>query len=189
MLIPEVLIPTLKYEHNPVFFIEDGVIFLRIFCTLNKKFKMADNENPGDLKKPSENEIADYYDDVKKLEMKGHENGIKKARTALFATAVLLLIGEIITANAIGAEFTPLLIGIIAIEVGVFVALALWTKTKPFTAIVVGLILFILYWVLGIALNGGEGIYKGALIKVIIIVLLASALKPARDWERLKKNG
>ena len=96
---------------------------------------MAENEIPENQPKPAENEIADYYEGVKKQEMKGHETGIRKARNALFAAAALLLLGEIISATASGVPFTPLLIGIIVVEVGLFVALALWTKTKPYTAI------------------------------------------------------
>lgn len=146
-------------------------------------------QSPDTQPKQSENEISDYYEGVKKSEMQGHENGIKKARTALFVTAGLLLLGEIINASTSGVEWTPLMIGIVAVEVGVFIALALWTKTKPFTAIVVGLILFILLWVLAIVLVGGRAAYSGIVVKAVIIFFLASALKPARAWENLKKNG
>lgn len=136
----------------------------------------------------SGDEIADYYDGVKKLEMEGHASGIRKARNALFATAVILLIGEIITASASGIEWTPLAIGIIAVEVGVFIALALWTKTKPYTAIIVGIIFFLLLWVLAIVVIGGRAAYSGILVRIIILSILISALKPAKAWEDLKKS-
>ena len=101
---------------------------------------MPENQPTGSEQKPhSEHEIAEYYEGVKELEMKGHESGIKKARGALFATAALFLIGEIISASVSGTPWTPVLIAIVAVEVGVFVALGFWTKTKPFTAIIVGI--------------------------------------------------
>ena len=151
---------------------------------------MAENETPNPNPAPPQEEhaIADYYNDVKKLEMQGYESGIRKARTALFVTAGLLLLGEVITASVQQLEWTPLLIGIIAIEVGIFVALGFWTKTKPYTAILVGLILFILYWILAIALNGVEAAYKGIIIKVVIIVYLVQSLKPAKAWEDMRKT-
>ena len=121
--------------------------------------------------------------------MEGHETGIKKARNALFVTAAIILLGEIISASASGVPFTALLIGIIAVEVGIFVALGFWTKTKPYTAIVVGLILFIVLWIAAIAIIGGKAAYSGIIIKIVIISYLASALKPAKAWEDLKKNG
>lgn len=167
---------------------EMGFIFLQNLLTLNK-ILIAMSENQHDPAQKSEHEIADYYDDVKKLEIQGYESGIKKARTALFVTAALLLIGEIINASSIDFAFTPLMIGIIVFEVGIFVALALWTKTKPYTAIITGLIVFLLIWVAGIVLIGDKAIYSGIIVKIIIIVNLIIALKPAKAWEDAKKNG
>ncbi len=151
---------------------------------------MSEQQNNPTPDSPKENEIADYFEGVKKLEMEGHETGIKKARNALFITAGLVLLGEIIAISTSGAEITPLVVGIIAVEVGVFVGLAFWTKTKPYAAIITGLILFILLWIVAVAVNddGGQSIYKGILVKAIIIYTLVSALKPAKEWETLKKN-
>jgi hypothetical protein len=146
------------------------------------------SENQNDPAPKSEHEIADYYDGVKKLEIQGYETGIKKARTALFVTAGLLFVWEMISASTIDFAFTPLMIGIIVFEVGIFIALALWTKTKPFTAIITGLIIFLLLWGASIALIGGKAVYSGIIVKVIIIVNLVSALKPAKAWEDAKKN-
>jgi hypothetical protein len=147
---------------------------------------MSDNVNPNEQK--SEHEIADYYEGMKKLEMEGHETGIKKARNALFITAGVLLLGEIITMSMSHLEWTPMVMAIVAIEVGVFIALAFWTKTKPYTAIIVGLIVFIGLWVLAIATTGGRAAYSGIIVRIIILSVLISALKPAKEWEQLKKN-
>lgn len=135
-----------------------------------------------------EDVIADYYEGVKDLEMQGYETGIKKARNTLFVTAGLVFLSEMIGASVQGIPVTALLVGIAAVEAGLFVALGFWTKTKPFTAIIVGLILFIGLWVLTIALTSTEAIYKGILVKIIIISYLASALKPAKAWEDAKKR-
>ena len=145
---------------------------------------------PTDNPPPEENKdvIADYYDGVKQMEMEGHETGIKKARNALFVTAVLVTVSELITARAQGFDFTPLIVGIALAEGGVFAALAFWTKKKPFSAIVVGLILFLLLWAVVIYVNGVTGIYSGIIFRVIVIVYLAQAIKPARAWEQLKKQ-
>ena len=150
---------------------------------------MSENQNPDNQQPPAENEIADYYDGVKKLEMEGHETGIKKARNALFVTAVVIFIGELVSAGVSGIEITPLLIGIALVEAGIFVGLGFWTKTKPYTAIIVGLIVFILMWVLAIAVTGGRAAYSGIIVRIIIISYLVSALKHAKAWEELKKNG
>jgi hypothetical protein len=161
---------------------------LENLLTLTKNLAVM-SEHQTDPAPKSEHEIADYYDGVKKLEIQGYETGIKKARTALFITAGLLLLGEIISASSIDFAFTPMMIGIIVFEVGIFIALALWTKTKPYTAIITGLIIFLLLWGASIALIGGKAVYSGIIFKIIIIVNLVSALKPAKAWEDAKKNG
>ena len=142
--------------------------------------------NPGT---GSENEIADYYEGVKKLELEGYQAGIKKAKYALFLTGILIFISEMITVGASPAGFTPLIIGIAAVEAGVFIALGLWTKTKPYSAIIVGLILIILLWILAIAVIGGTAAYSGIIVRILIITYLVRGLKPAKAWEQTRKNG
>ncbi len=149
---------------------------------------MSENQSTPPPEEKKEDVISEYYEGVKNLELQGYETGIKKARTALFVTAGLLLLGEILTVSMTGIEWTPLMIGIVAIEVGIFVALGFWTKTKPYSAIITGLVLFILYWIAGIAINGFEAAYKGVIVKIIIIVYLAQAIKPAKAWEDTKRN-
>jgi hypothetical protein len=149
---------------------------------------MADTPIDPQPEEKKEDVIADYYEGVKDLEMQGYESGIKKARNTLFVTAGLVFLSEMLGASIQGIPITALLVGIAAVEAGLFVALGFWTKTKPFTAIIVGLILFIGLWVLTIALTSAEAIYKGILVKIIIISYLASALKPAKAWEDAKKR-
>lgn len=146
------------------------------------------NNNTTPQEEKKENVISDYYDGVKKLDMQGYETGIRKARNALYVTAGLLLLGEILSMSMSNLEWTPLVIGIVVLEVGIFVGLALWTKTKPYSAIITGLILFILYWIAGIVLTGGQAAYSGIIVKIIIIVNLVQAIKPAKAWEDTKKT-
>jgi hypothetical protein len=155
---------------------------------------MTEDQNPGSEKKTDENVISNYYEGVKKSEMEGHENGIKKARTALFVTAGLFLVWEAIAIGRSGiplSELPALYFAIVVAEVGGFIALALWTKTKPYSAIIVGLILFVLLWVLAVAVSEdkAKALSGGIIVRVIILVNLVSALKPAKAWEDLKKNG
>ena len=151
---------------------------------------MPNEQKPEEVAAPEKGEdvIADYYDNMKELEKIGYESGIRKARNALLVTAGLLLLGEIIAASAAGVEVTPLLIGIIAVEVGVFVALAFWTKKKPFSAIIIGIILFVLLWGLSVYLAEGVSKASGLVVRIIILVNLVQALKPAKAWEDLHKR-
>lgn len=149
---------------------------------------MPDNQNQQISNDDEKNEITEYYEGVKQLEMQGYESGIKNARTALFVTAALLFAGELISAAISEIPFTFLFWIIILIQSGVFVALGFWTKTKPYAAIITGLVFFILIWGLAIALSGFKGALGGVIVKVIIIVYLAKAIGPAKAWEDSKRN-
>jgi hypothetical protein len=149
---------------------------------------MPDNQNQQISNDDEKNEITEYYEGVKQLEMQGYESGIKNARTALFVTAALLFAGELISAAISEIPFTFLFWIIILIQSGVFVALGFWTKTKPYAAIITGLVFFILIWALAIALSGFRGALGGVIVKVIIIVYLAKAIGPAKAWEDSKRN-
>ncbi len=146
------------------------------------------SENQNDVPEKKEDEIAEYFEGVKKLEIEGYETGIKKARNALFITAGLVLVGEIISIAVTGIPVTPFVIGFIAIEAGIFVALGFWTKTQPLTAIIVGLIVFIGIWIFSIVFAEGSSAFNGILVRIIIIVTLANAIKPAKAWHDAKKN-
>ena len=146
------------------------------------------SENQNDVPEKKEDEIAEYFEGVKKLEIEGYETGIKKARNALFVTAGLFLVGEIINIVGSGLTLTPLAIIIIAVEVGFFVALGFWTKTQPLTAIIIGLIVFVGLWILTRIVSDETAIYKGIIVKIIIIVTLVNAIKPAKAWHDAKKN-
>lgn len=136
----------------------------------------------------SENEISDYYEETKKLEIQGYETGIKKARTTLFVTAAIIFVSELVMASVAGIGLTPVLIGIAVLEAGIFVGLGFWTKTKPFAAIITGLVLFILMWIAAIATTDGKAAYSGIIVRIVIIVYLISAIKPAKAWEDIKKR-
>ena len=148
---------------------------------------MSENQNQP-IPEESKDEITEYYDGVRKLEMQGHESGIKNARTALFVTAALLFAGEMISAAISEVPFTLLFWVIILIQSGVFVALGFWTKKRPYVAIVIGLVFFILIWVLAIALSGFQGAIGGIVVKIISIVYLVKAIGPAKAWEEAKRN-
>ena len=149
---------------------------------------MSGIENQTSPGEESKNEITDYYEGVKKMEMQGYESGIRNARTALFVTAALLFVGELISAAVSDVQTSPLFWVILVIQSGIFIALAFWTKTKPYAAVIVGLVVFILIWGLAILAAGFRGAIGGIIVKIIIIVYLVKAIGPAKAWEEARKN-
>lgn len=145
---------------------------------------------------PKTDLIADDLEGIRQIEMEGYELGVKKARNALFWTAGLIFIGEMIAGGQGGGEM-GLVIGIALVEAAIFVALALWTKKKPYTAVLVGLCAFIGILLLGVIANtlidGATGaikaIFGGIIVKVVIIVILVRSLGDAKALQQaLEEN-
>jgi hypothetical protein len=144
----------------------------------------------------TENVIADYADEIKQIELEGNQLVVKKARNALFWTAGLLLLGEIFTSFRDGYELSTYVIAVIAAEVGIFIALALWTKKKPYSAIVAGIIIFIALHLLSAVVmgfaEGATGVFKilfsGIIVKIAILVILFRAVKDAKELQQAREG-
>jgi hypothetical protein len=156
-----------------------------IFIPVINLSAMPDNES----KPESEDVIADHLQEFKQMEMKGYEPAIRNARNALFVVAALMLVGELISAGANHIPFSRLLVLIIALECGSFIALGLWARTRPFAAITLGLILFVGLWVFAIIATGFSAAFGGIIIRLIVISYLVRSLKDAKAWEDAKNRG
>ena len=91
---------------------------------------MPDNQHQQISNEEDKNEITEYYEGVKQLEMQGYESGIKNARTALFVTAALLFAGELISAAISEVPFTFLFWIIILIRSGSICCAGFLDKNK-----------------------------------------------------------
>ena len=92
--------------------------------------------------------------------------------------------------------FDPISVAFAVVIGGSFIALGLWTKKKPYSAIMTGLVVFIAYLVLVMVVNslieGGEGFLKalfgGIIVKVIILVNLILPIKDAKELQEAKRK-
>ena len=152
----------------------------------------AENKNPDQ----QENVISEYASELKQLEMEGYELAVRKARNALFWAGGLIFLGEMISMFGQGLGFQPILFAVALVEAGIFIALAFWTKKKPYTAVVTGLIAFIGILLLSVIVNGmvegSAGVLKalfgGIIVKVIILVNLILPLKDAKALQEAMKQ-
>jgi hypothetical protein len=67
----------------------------------------------------------------------------------------------------------------------IFFLLGFWTKVKPYTAIISGLVTYILLWI-GDSIFDPTYIYKGILVKIFIIIYLIKGLKDAKEAQAIK---
>lgn len=143
-----------------------------------------------------ENVIADYANELKQIEMEGYELAVKKARNALFWAGGLIFLGEMIAMYREGLGFQPVFLVVALVEAGIFIGLAFWTKKKPYSAVLTGLIAFIAIILLAVITNGmAEGsagvlkaLFGGILVKIIILVNLIRPLKDAKALQDARKQ-
>jgi hypothetical protein len=144
---------------------------------------------------PAAGEIAAYNDEIVTIQKEGYELVVKKARNALFWAAGLMLFWEIIGMLR-NDGFEPITFSIALALSGIFVGLALWTKKKPFTAIILGLVVFVAHWVLAIVSYGvvfgaagvGKAIIGGIVVRIIILINLIRPLKDAKELQEMMEQ-
>jgi hypothetical protein len=119
----------------------------------------------------------------------GYDKHIRQARNAIFGAAALLLLNLIIMMATIpeGYAYLWLDISVWGLFIVGFVLLGLWTRKKPYTAIVSALILYCIFIILN-AFIDVTTIFKGLLVKIIIIVLLVKGINDAREAQRMKED-
>jgi tryptophan-rich sensory protein len=144
---------------------------------------------------PKEDLISDYVNEMREMDLEHNQRTIKRARNALYIVAVFVFIGEMVAMFMSDEGFDYLTLIIAIFEAGIFAALAIWTKRKPYTAIITGIIAYVALLILSVAysgyVNGGEAairtIVSGIIIKVAILVTLFKALNDAKTVQNYKK--
>lgn len=107
----------------------------------------------------------------------------------MFVVAGLIIMGELISTAMQHVALSPLVIGIIAVEAGMNICCT-WLLDKIKTIYGNNCRADYFYWLLGacntdIRRNGSRLRYCS---RIIVVVSLINALKPAKAWEDLKKN-
>ncbi len=121
--------------------------------------------------------------------MEGYDKHIRQARNAIYTAAAVLFINLLVLAATApnGYEYLWIDLGVWGIFIAGFIALALYTKKKPYTAIVGAMILYALYILLN-ALLDVSTLYKGIIMKIIIIVLLVKGVNNAKQAQSMKEQ-
>lgn len=119
--------------------------------------------------------------------MDGYDKHIRHARNALYVSAVILLINVLIlnSRHPESYEYAWLDWLVYGLFIIGFVALALWTKSKPYYAIIGGMLLFALFLLLQLWIDAGS-LFKGLLWKIFVAVYLVKGLSNAREAQELR---
>lgn len=143
-----------------------------------------------------EDTISEYIFDIEQDRIEFNQSIVKKARNTLFLAAVLIFLGEMVSMFKNGGGFNTITFIFALIEGGIFVALALWTKRKPYSAVLGGVIAFVSVMLLAMLANGyADGIgaallslISGFIFKIFILIALINALKNARELQGIQQK-
>jgi peptidoglycan/LPS O-acetylase OafA/YrhL len=113
---------------------------------------------------------------------------IRHARNAMYFAAGALLLNLIlqIAVTDVLDEFIWIDYFIWGAFIAGFVTLAIWTNKKPYTAIILAIILFVLFIVLNAILDI-QTIFRGIIMKVIVIIYLTKAVNDAKEVQRYRE--
>lgn len=116
----------------------------------------------------------------------GYDKHIRQARNTIFVVAAIQFIFGLVSMFAM-EEVTAKWVsfGIAAFTASIFVVLALWTKKKPYTAILVALVIYCLLIIVDVIFQP-LSIFKGVIIKVLVIIYLAKGLNNAKEVHQTK---
>ncbi len=133
--------------------------------------------------------LEDYHEEI--MSMEGYDKPVKQARTILFILAGLQLVPIFFNKGDM-SEDESLINTVVCIVVAViFAALGFWTKRKPFTAILIALIVYGSLVLLS-AIFDPSTLMQGVFLKIIAFGSLGVALSNARDVQKwmdtMKKN-
>ena len=146
-----------------------------------------DTENPSPENKETENVVSDYFDGYQQLQLQSAETRIRKARNTLFVVAGLMLIFNLVVLLT-ADEFDVGAFAIILILSGIFAGLGFMTKKQPFAAIIIGLVIYVGLWIFDVIVSGPEQLFRGIIVKGIIVYFLVTGLKHAREAERIRRD-
>jgi hypothetical protein len=118
------------------------------------------------------------------------------ATCCLWRRAGLILLQYVIAMASNPDIINVIDIGIAVFFVGSFLALAFWTKKKPYTAIVGGIVVFALFVLFQVLLRAylegatgaAKGLFGGWLFKIIMLVALIKPLKDAKELQEMMEQ-
>jgi cytochrome bd-type quinol oxidase subunit 2 len=142
---------------------------------------MAENEQM-----PETDTQSTIFDESEFLN-RGYDKQIRQARNTIFVVAAIQFVVALVSMYMMEEIADKWLnFGLSAFIAAIFVALALWTKKKPYTAILLALIIYCLL-ILIYAISEPSSIAKGIILKVIIIVYLGRGLNNAKEAQQMQK--
>jgi peptidoglycan/LPS O-acetylase OafA/YrhL len=145
-----------------------------------------ENDNQPELK--PENNTETIFNE-QEFSMEGYDKHIRQARNALFIAAAIMVLNAMLLFSKYPFDIEIMWLDYLIwiIYIGGFIALALWTKKKPYYAIIGGLILMGAFILIN-AIIDPTTIFGGIIFKIAVIVFLIKGLGDAKEAQLIKEQ-
>lgn len=117
----------------------------------------------------------------------GYDKNIRQARNAIYAVAIFLMLNVIFLVATLPGSYEYLWLDLLlwGSFIAGFIILGLWTKKKPYYAIVGALLLYGIFIALNAVLDVST-LWKGVIFKIAIIVYLIKGMSDAKEAQEMK---
>ena len=116
------------------------------------------------------------------------ERALKNARIWLYIVAGIQMVTGFYEYYTIENKITAAVaLGIDSFIALTFFLLAQWSKKSPETAFLLALIVYILF-VIGLVALDAANIYRGIIIKIVVVIALVKAYNSARLYQQIKTS-
>ena len=121
------------------------------------------------------------------VDIKPYEKSLKNARIWLYVISAIQVVFGVVQYAIADDKEIGLVVAIVEAGIGVlFFLFALWSYKKPATAFMTALVTFVVIHI-GSAIIEPTQIYKGIILKILVIVALVKGFNNAREVEKLKE--
>jgi len=117
--------------------------------------------------------------------MEGYDKHVRNARITLYVVAGLFLL-SIFLIQGLEDTAKNIMIGILVFMAVVFVLLGYWSTKRPFTAILIGLIIFVSLQVFNVIVEPSS-LMQGWYVKVAVPLFLIMGLRNAKEIQDRRK--
>lgn len=140
--------------------------------------------------------IADYVNEMRQVTPEYAKRSIQKVRNTLFFIGGILFFTEIASLHQAEWPMNLYIVLFALLYGGLFVALGLWSRKKPYSALLGGIFAFIAYVLLNVILSyfaagaaaAVKALFSNIVFKIIVLAVFNRALKGAQAVQDAQKE-
>jgi hypothetical protein len=141
--------------------------------------------------------VSDFHDNIQRIPKYRYRLTVNRVRYALFWAAGLLFAAQFFALRMTHLSWSVDNFLLIAPFVAGYLLLGILVKNKPHKALIAGLLMFLLYWVMQVLLdvfyNGYtdivQVIFKGIILKLVLLANLGRPIPDARQMQEAMEDG